>query len=455
MTVVTVDSVLSPPKPDEKSLNQRIDDARAAVEAAIEKRDALNERIRELSGGQEDFNATRDELRAEVASFNAELNTLEDERKGLTSTLDALMTEERQSRARMQDQSARSPRSGIQEIDARITQLQRTYDETNLTAYDEKKLVKEIARLRSSRPKALEEMRKADALTTVDNTDGIASHRDRLTSLREEISGVREKRAAASAKLNLLLEARQRQMDPIRHLLDERAALTEDINTAKISLYEAEDTFVDQMRSYQAHQFKIKQAKLELKREEEMRAKIASERARLEADLGRMSDMNENVKDPEHAVALRLTEMISNLVSSASEQTSPEDSTCSRTPEQLPEGFVQSQRRGRETLTLSKRARKNQKAKSKVVKRQTVVLNHDMDTLADFARAGVAPPVTEADVPKCLEQLRAVCADRESATTQLIQSAADKRAELQKRLDALVKRGQDLEERIACRKQEG
>ena len=288
MTVVTVDSVLSPPKPDEKSLNQRIDDARAAVEAAIEKRDALNERIRELSGGQEDFNATRDELRAEVASFNAELNTLEDERKGLTSTLDALMTEERQSRARMQDQSARSPRSGIQEIDARITQLQRTYDETNLTAYDEKKLVKEIARLRSSRPKALEEMRKADALTTVDNTDGIASHRDRLTSLREEISGVREKRAAASAKLNLLLEARQRQMDPIRHLLDERAALTEDINTAKISLYEAEDTFVDQMRSYQAHQFKIKQAKLELKREEEMRAKIASERARLEADLGRM-----------------------------------------------------------------------------------------------------------------------------------------------------------------------
>lgn len=460
-------------RPDE-TLPVLIAAEREAVDLLKAKQADLNEKIRERSGGREEYMKEREALRNQIGEITKQIAKIEDERREMSEReqrfggsssdvgMDASSTF-RMSRNRLEN-FQRSAASGAlyrttAAIDERLKEIEYCIMTTSMTLKEEKVLKLEADKLRKNRVEVLE-MEELEQRLSSSAAEQQAERKsrqsvlaDRRTEIRDELRNLRDQRDALKVKLQVLETNRSNVLAPLKALYDHRDALRSQIaeHMAKINVG-TEQLQMQEMEA-RAEQARKRQARAELDRFDRQLKVIEQDKKSLriaiantvtpEYDQNTMKalEMHEYLQ---HEISQYERAVARNTNAAASSEAAKAAAAQDETPERVEldnHTYVVHRKKVDDNVVVPSKRKTNKVTKTSVVSQY---LNHSLASLNVLRSLNVSVPKTIDEARDTLKELDAIVSRQREKLEAAGAVQAKKQSELEKRLELLLMKEKEL-----------
>lgn len=386
-------------KPSKDDHEKAIELINSAIEALKAKKTELQKKIDQAGegGGRSGANSEREELkklRSEKMSLIQEKKTMLGRLNIVKKTTDNLMNDRKNAKANVRFSSP-------EDIDAEIQKLRKRQETSTMSLMEEKRLLKEIDALQSSKPllTGLEETKKS-----------IENAKEERKKISEDIKTKDAEIDAVQAKIQVkqdnLDKARETEKEGKKHqkiLIEERDALRKEIgekiderNKERKAFHEANDKFYDYRRAIQA-QRRMKQEEEKKKLEEEKAAYLAAKEAEEAKKIPYEEEMNLCDYLAEYLTKTYLDEKKNEVTTKKSDVVPVKDDPFA--------GLVPLKKKDDEIFMQMGKAKKPRVKGSK--KKSVQVFKLNVDSFEQFGLLNLTPPTSLDSVQKSVDELRA------------------------------------------------
>jgi len=390
------------PKPDENAFKAKVEEINGEIkklnDQVAELRKQIDEASNQRSGQQGVLNEARslmNQLKAERQAARDALNAVLDARNAARAALDKAVAQNKAMKGEMKYTS-------LEEIEAAIARLQRQQNTTSMSLNEEKKLIKEMEALQSSK-KLVAQFAEAQA--------GVSGQREAANSFNAAIA---ERQAAVKAAADRVqeqwqvLEGMSKDTDSVKSavpaLIEQRNALRKLIDEQydRLRAARAEHKAAnDEWYGWQREQRRLKAEKRRAEQEAK-KAEYEARKAAAEAELAAQVPYEEE---------MALCDVVAKYLEGLLGPPQPKAGAAAAAaagPAEL-EGMRALRRDSLDAGPMLGGGKKGKKGKkrNKDPEKKAAGLTHTVDSLASFGLLGVDPPATKAAVPAALEAVRA------------------------------------------------
>ncbi|KAL8436201.1 hypothetical protein ACSSS7_001931 [Eimeria intestinalis] len=181
------------PKPDEKLYRDRIQAETTAIEELKTKINDLQQKISAVVGGREEYNMEKQNRQSRLDAIQKQIDELEEKRKVLFEKIQQKQKEGADLKQSATDLRRKIGFASVEDIDQKVAALEHSMMTSTLSLKEEKALLEEIKRLKSSKPllskyQALEQSANSLEDTSVGESNTILQELSAQCSLAEGAS---------------------------------------------------------------------------------------------------------------------------------------------------------------------------------------------------------------------------------------------------------------------------
>jgi len=389
---------VDPPKKEE------FEEKMAAVQAGIDKlqneQKELAKRIGERSGGKDEYQTKRAELRAELDHWSGLLDGIRGKKDGISKALGDKKTESMEAKNELTKMKKAVGFTSEVEIDDRIREIEFKMHHSSVSLKEEKAMMIEIASLKKNRPKVAGIKGMEGALASDDKGSSL---RDQSKALSQEMGQMLEEKRKVSEKLKELNEQRKAETGDLPALIEEREALSGKIRelSATRQTIRAEQRAGEQ--AYYAYQAEVRKLRQE---------RSAQERTERQADYEKSKRVREAEKLDEQPFTSEIT-LIEQTIAFCKTFNKEKDSGEKEEKKEIDHGKMDgievmvSKKDRDEDMYFVPTKGKKKKAKGEKADGASKPIKHSAETFQLFNQLSLNAPITTADIPDLLEKLEA------------------------------------------------
>eukprot|EP00752_Nemacystus_decipiens_P012546 g11112.t1 len=412
MTVEEAQKALNAlPKPEPQPDNEEHELQVAAINEDIKK---IKSDIEVLKAKIDEANEARRGQGDEMGEARAVMRALKEERDEIRSHLDGMQAESAKAKAALEghDKSRRALQSSLKfktvgEIETAIRQMEARQQTSSMSLAEEKKLIKEIEQLKTSKKTAAQFMSTEEAVKGAKDGYGLA--RKTESEKKAELRAVQEKLKAAFTVLEEMGAKRDEEGGGVNTLFEQKKALHEEINVKIEEIKElrgAHRAKLDQWYNSRRERMKLKRALQKAEWVERMAAKTARTKALEEEEAKKIPYESEMVLCDtlvsylETSFLKPSTDAPKAAVEAKQAATNAEFSGMKMVMKKRDDEEFIATRGGKKKGGGKKKAGGKNAAGGK----NTIV--HAIDTMESFSMLSIAPPANKAAVPDAIKALK-------------------------------------------------
>eukprot|EP00932_Pfiesteria_piscicida_P018637 SRR837773.5487.p2 GENE.SRR837773.5487~~SRR837773.5487.p2 ORF type:complete len:493 (+),score=345.42 SRR837773.5487:56-1480(+) len=388
------------PQPDKDAFKEAENKISEAIDKLQLEAKAFTDEINSRSGGKDEYNRKRSEIRAKLDEFSAKIDALM-ARKG---EIQKAMGDKRQEGVEMRNELNKMKKSvgytNEADIDERIAQIEKRMVTESIPLKEEKDLLKEISELKKRRPQ----------VSRVKAMEGNLAQRDFGGDLKEQLSIInadmaqyRDGKRLVQDELKALMDGRNSQVGDLSDIFAKRDGVNEKIKAKIQERNELRDKFRAEEREFNNY----------LRQQREKRAAaMAEERAAKQAEWNKQKLIRaaEKLDEQPHISEMALIEQCmafcKSLVATKDEDVKEEKKEIQHDLKQGEELLVKKE--DRDEFFFVPTAKKKSKSKSKGTKAEggsAKAIKHNAATFRLFDSLKLNAPITTDDIPATLEEL--------------------------------------------------
>ncbi|KAL8273867.1 hypothetical protein Esti_002190 [Eimeria stiedai] len=389
------------PKPDEKLYRDRIQAETAAIEELKTKINELQQKISAVIGGREEYNVEKQNRQSRLDALQKQIDELEDKRKVLFEKIQQKQKEGADLKQSATDLRRKIGFSSVEDIDQKVAALEHSMMTSTMSLKEEKALLEEIKRLKSSKPLLSKYHALEQSANSLEDTS-VVPLRAMLDDVRTKLLELRTQKREESMKYKELLEKRQKATAPGREMIEERERLSKEMSKHFVNRREIQAELAREMQKYQSYVQQVRRERGLKMKEERERRNLENERFQLMRDLERVES-----ELPYEAECLLLAQTIQYLQKIIEEPSSVSEKDKEEADAEHASlaGALLPKSQRKEVFFYAPKQKGKQGKENEKKKEKSKMLKYDVGTLAYFEQCGVTAPVTIDDVPGCLEKL--------------------------------------------------
>jgi len=390
-------------EPDYAAYDASVKEVQDKIDKLQKEKEALQAKITERSAGKDGFQAQRAEIRAELDAISKDMDAIKEQRDKIKQMLGDKRAEGAQLKEEMGKMKKSLGYTTVEDIDARIAQINYKMQHESLSLKQEKDYMAEIKELNRDKPK----LTQLSAIKgKMDNFDAGTDLREKQKELNEQFSMLYEKKKGVQEKFKELQEERASKEGDLGTVREEKDAKQAKIRELIEKRNELRDAFSEEKREYRKFQDEQRRARQEAMAGQRKQEAEERQRARLERQV-------EALDDQPYVEELARIEQCTLYC----KRVMPDD--AGEKAEEKKETVFNN--KDGETVLLKKEDRNDEgmiaatKVKSKKGKKKAgdagaadnskKKLTVNMQSFSDWAFLGLAPPMYVADIPDLLTKL--------------------------------------------------
>jgi len=430
--------------PKKEDYEEKLQAVADAIDGLQKQQQDLAKRISERSGGKDEYQTKRAELRSELDHWSGLLDGLRAKKDEIKGALGDKRAEGQEARNELNKMKKSIGYSSETEIDERIRAIEFQMHHNSVSLKDEKKMMEEIKQLKKDRPKVAGVHRLESAIGSDDRG---ASLKDQSKSISEEMGRYLDEKRKVSEKLKELNEQRKAETGDLPALIEERETLNGKIreHQAKRNVIKAERREAEQ--AYYAYQAEIRKIRQERSAEERV------ERQK-EYETRQKVRQAEKLDEQPHTAEIQLIEQ---TMAFCQKLTSTKEVAAVAEKKEIDHGkldgvevMLSKKDREEEVFVNPKKSKKKGGAKAADGGSSSKPIKHSAETFQLFSKLKLDAPITTADIPELMEKLEAQLTDYKDKVKEWEVKRDDmKKAILEGTLDLDEKKEEEKEEEKA------
>jgi len=358
----------------------------------------LAKRISERSGGKDEYQTKRAELRAELDHWSGLLDGCRAQKEEISKSLGDQKAQGMEQRNELNKMKKSIGFTNETEIDEEITRIEFKMHHSSMSLKDEKKCMDEIKELKRNRPKVAG-IKKMES--SLGSGDAGASMKEQRKGIGEQMGRYIEEKRKVSEKLKELNEQRKAETGDLPALIEEREALSLKIRELNGKRNEIRAEKRQQEQDYYAYQAEVRKLRQErsAKEREERQAEYEGTRRQREAD---------KLDDQPHTSEITLIEQ---TIAFCKKLTAEKEVVAVEEKKEI----AHTKMDGLEVMASKKdqeeeyfvKPKKGKKAKGGASDGKATSIKHSAETFQLFSQLKLDAPITTADIPDLLEKLNA------------------------------------------------
>jgi len=371
------------------------------IEKLQAEQQALNKKISERSGGKDEYQSKRAELKAQQDHWSAKMDDVKKRKEAITGKIEEDKQAGIQAKQDLQKMKKSIGYGSEAEIDDRIATIEFKLWTTSPSLKEEKAYVKELQELKKSRPKVAQVKTMEASLQSGDRGLGAKATVKELNEenamyfaekkkISEQLKELNEERAKVTGDMGDLIKQREEFSTKIQAKIKER-------NDIRGEKREAETAY----RAYQAEIRKIKQERAAEERKERQK----------EYELRQLERKAEKLDEQPHVAEITLIEQsikfCKDLLPKAAEDKKEEKKVVDA-PVKDGEMLLLKKEDREEEFYFAPTKTKASKSKNKGSKSEGSggkAIKHNAETFQLFDKLKLDAPITTDDIPPLLEKL--------------------------------------------------
>jgi hypothetical protein len=398
----------------------------AAVQADIDKiqkqQQDLAKRISERSGGKDEYQTKRAELRAELDHWSGLLDGCRSQKDEISKALGDKKAEGQEQRNELNKMKKSIGYTTETEIDEAIAAIEFKMHHSSVSLKEEKKMMTDIQELKRNRPKVAG-IHKLEA--NIGGDEKGTSLKEKRQGIGEQMGRYIEEKRKVSEKLKELNEQRKAETGDLPALIEEREALSGKIRELNGKRNEIRAERRQQEQDYYAYQAEVRKLRQErsAKEREERQKEFEGRRREREA---------EKLDDQPHVSEITLIEQ---TIAFCKVLTKEKEETVKEEKKEIVHNkmdgleVMASKKDREEEYTVNPKKKGKSKAKASEGG-SSKPIKHTAETFQLFFQLKLDAPITTADVPELLEKLNAQLVDYKAK----VATWEEKREELKKKI---------------------
>merc|ERR1719343_94257 len=170
-------------QPDSKEFEAKLDVVRDALKKLETELEAIKKKIGDCSGGKDEYNQKRNELRAKLDHWSAKMDDVAQRKQAITGRIEEDKQASIQAMSDLKKMKKSIGYESEEKIDERIASIEFKLWTDTIPLKEEKALLKELSELKKSRPK-VQQVKDKEASLKGNQTGG--DQKATLAQLREE-----------------------------------------------------------------------------------------------------------------------------------------------------------------------------------------------------------------------------------------------------------------------------
>jgi uncharacterized coiled-coil DUF342 family protein len=388
------------PPPDKAAFDEKIAKIQEAIDGYQKKQQQLAEKIKERSGGKEEFFAKKAELRAQLDEFAQKINALQAKKEEINKAMGDKREEGRAMKDNLNKMKKSIGYASEADIDARIHHIEYTLMTDSLPLKEEKKLMAEIQELKRNRPKVSQVSKMEQSIASLD--PGL-SMKEQLQEINTNVRTWLEAKKKVSEKMTELTEARKEQLGDMSGIIEERDKISGLIQEKIKERNAIRDEFRQKEREHYAYLAEQRKARAE-------RAAQEREERQKEYDQRRKVREAEKLDEQPHVAEMTLIEQTIAFCNSLTATKEKEEKVEAKEMNfDAPDGaVVLGKKEDRDEFFFAPTKAKKSKSKAKGQEGgKAKPIKHNAETFKLFDSLKLDAPITLDDIPAVLEKLEA------------------------------------------------
>lgn len=409
--------------PKKEEFEEKLQAVQDEIDKLQKQQQDLAKRISERSGGKDEYQTKRAELRAELDHWSGLLDGCRERKGAISAQLGEKKAEGQEMKSELNKMKKTIGFTSETEIDERIKAIEFEMHHNSISLKEEKKLMVEIQELKKNRPKVAG-IKGLESKIAGDDRGG--SLRDQSKAISEEMGRFLEEKRKVSEKLKELNELRKTETGDLPQLFEEREALSGKVRelSGKRNEIRAERRQKEQeYYAYQAEVRKVRQERAAFEREDRQK-EYGLEKRRREA---------EKLDDQPHTQEITLIEQsiaFCNTLTNVKEAVVKEEKKEIQHTKM--DGLEVMKKKGEdeEEYFVPKKKGKSKNKGAVSEGGSSKPIKHSAETFQLFSKLKLDAPITTADIPALLEKLEAQLADYQEK----VKTWEKTKADLQKKI---------------------
>jgi len=384
-------------QPNKEEFEEKLAAVQAQVDKLQKEQQELAKRISERSGGKDEYQTKRAELRAELDHWSGLLDGCRAQKEEISKALGDKKAEGMEQRSELNKMKKSIGFTNETEIDEEIKRIEFKMHHSSMSLKDEKKCMEEIKELKKNRPKVAG-IKKLES--NLGSGDQGANLKEQRQGIGENMGRYIEEKRKVSEKLKELNEQRKAETGDLPALIEEREALSGKIRELSGKRNEIRAERRQQEQDYYAYQAEVRKLRQERssKEREERQAEYEGTRRKREA---------EKLDDQPHTSEITLIEQ---TIAFCKKLTAEKEVVAEEEKKEI----AHTKMDGLEVMASKKdqeeeffvKPKKGKKAKGGAAGASKSI-KHSAETFQLFSQLKLDAPITTADIPDLLEKLQA------------------------------------------------
>jgi uncharacterized coiled-coil DUF342 family protein len=384
--------------PNKEEFEEKLAAVQADVDKLQKQQQDLAKRISERSGGKDEYQTKRAELRAELDHWSGLLDGCRAQKEEISKSLGDQKAQGMEQRSELNKMKKSIGFTSETEIDEEITRIENKMHHSSMSLKDEKKCMDEIKELKRNRPKVAGIKKLESNLGAGDKGANLKEQRQ---GIGEQMGRYIEEKRKVSEKLKELNESRKAETGDLPALIEEREALSAKIRELSGKRNEIRAERRKQEQDYYAYQAEVRKLRQErsAKEREERQAEYEGTRRKREAD---------KLDDQPHTSEITLIEQTiafcKKLTAEKEVVAEEEKKEIAHTKMDGLEVMASKKDQEEEYFVKAKKSKKKAKGGEAGASKP---IKHSAETFQLFSQLKLDAPITTADIPDLLEKLQA------------------------------------------------
>jgi len=387
-------------EPDYTAYDESVKAIQDKIDKLQKEKEALQAKITERSSGKDGFQAQRAEIRGELDEISKQMDAIKEQRDKIKQ----MLGDKRAEGAALKEEMGKMKKSlgytNVEDINARIAQINYKMQHESLTLKQEKDYMAEIKELNRDKPK-LSQL--SNLNSKLDNFDAGTDLREKQKELNEQFGMLYEKKKGVQEKFRELQDSRTAQEGDLGAVRDEKTAKQDKIRELIEERNKLRDAFNEEKRAYRVFQDEQRRKRQEAMAGQRKAEAEERQRARLERQVEALDDQP---YVEELARVEQCTRYCKTLVPDEAKAEAEEKKETVFNNKDNEVVLLKKDDRNDEGIVAATKVKAKKSSKKKGggdASKQKITLN--MDSFKDWAFLGLPPPMFLSDIPELLTKL--------------------------------------------------
>jgi len=398
------------PAPDRAAFDEALAKIQEVIDGYQKEQQSLGEKIKDRSGGKEEFFAKKAELRAQLDEFSHKIDGLMERKGEINKAIGDVRAGAIEDRQKLNKMKKAVGYTNEVDIDERIATIEFKLWTDTISLKEEKEYLKEIAELKKTRPN----VSKVKAMeSSLQNRDSGSAMKEQIGNINEEMAAYRGGKAKVQEKLSKLMEERKEQLGDLPQIIEQREALSKKIQEQIQERNQLRDDFKQKEREFNQY----------LREQREARQAKISEEREAQQKQWRLTQLQRKADALDSNPHLDQMTIVEQTLAFCKSLTSTKDSEVKEEKKEIahnnPDGtqvLAKKEERGDEYYFVPT-AKKKSKSKNKgKVEGSTKPIRHNAETFRLFDKLKLDAPITTDDIPAIVGKLEEMLSEYQEKT---------------------------------------